>query len=265
MKIALAQISCIPGDVKSNCSTIVSFAEKAANQECEVVIFPEMTDTGYDTSLVHKNASTWPGLPYSTCQETAARLGIFIICGLSERIDNDIYNSVGVFSQKGELIGKYRKMHLFSIDPINEYKFFKPGTSITTVKIGELIWGFSICYDLRFPEIYRMLAIKGAQILVSSTAWPKTRAFHWELLTRARAIENQAYFLGANRVGKDGKVPFCGKSCIIEPFGDYAAQGSDDNEGLLTGMIDKNQITSFRKKIPVFDNRRDDIYGNYNL
>ena len=261
MKTALAQINCAVGDVKSNCARISEYAKRAANDGCDIVIFPEMSDTGYVPSIIKDTASSWPGLPYSTCCDAASDNNIYLICGLSEREGDSIFNSAGVFSPEGGLIGKYRKTHLFPADPINENLCFKPGNSLTTVEIGGVIFGLTICYDLRFPEIYRGLALKGAQVLVNCSAWPETRAAHWEALSRARAIENQEYFLGANRIGKDGKVPFCGRSCIIEPWGDYAAVGSAENEELVIGEIDIKKIESFRKKVPVFKSRRPDIYG----
>ncbi len=262
MKTALAQISCTAGDINSNCVKISDYAGRAAQKGCGIIIFPEMSDTGYVTSIIKKSASAWPGLAYDTCLEAALKYKIHVICGLSEREGDSIYNSVGIFSPDGRLISKYRKAHLFPADPINEHQCFKSGNSFSTAEIGGLIWGLTICYDLRFPEIYRGLAISGAQILVNCSAWPETRALHWEILSKARAVENQAYFLGANRVGKDGKVPFCGRSCIIEPWGDCATAGSPDRDELIIGDIDAGKIESFRKKVPVFQSRRPDLYGD---
>ncbi len=262
MKIALAQIDCSLGDVEANCEKISEYAEKATQQGCDVVVFPEMSDTGYAIPVILETASDWSGLPFTTLQQTASSLGIYIICGISEREGENIYNSIAVLSPKGELLGKYRKTHLFSPAPVHEDKCFVPGSSLTTLRIGNMTWGFSICYDLRFPELYRSLYLQGAEVLVNCSAWPASRAMHWEALTRARAIENQAYLIGANRVGKDGGMPFCGRSCIIEPFGKYTASGSPGDEDLVIGEIDREKATSFREKIPVFKSRRGDIYGN---
>ncbi len=262
MKIGLAQIKCSVGGIKANCSKITAFAEQASHLGCEAVIFPEMSDTGYVTAVIQETASAWPGLPFDIVQQTASKLGIFIICGMSEREDKSIYNSVAIFSPKGELIGKYRKAHLFSPAPISEDKCFGSGSSITTLQIGDMAWGFSICYDLRFPELYRLLFLQGAQVLINCSAWPASRAQHWEALGRSRAIENQAYFIGVNRVGADGKLPFCGRSCIIEPYGKNAALGSAKEEELVIGGIDMEKVNSFRQKIPILESRREDIYGN---
>ena len=163
------------------------------------------------------------------------------------------------------MLGKYRKIHLFSSAPVHEDRYFTPGSSLTTLHIGEMTWGFSICYDLRFPELYRSLALQGAEVLVNCTAWPASRAAHWETLTRARAIENQAYMIGTNRVGTDGGVTFCGRSCIVEPFGEVISLGSADEEELVVGEIRKDKVVSFRQDIPVFQSRRKDIYGNMNI
>lgn len=262
MKVALAQIQCSIESVEANCSKIFSFAERAAEQNCRVVIYPEMSDTGYDTSVIRETASDWQGLPYSTLQRAAEDLGVYVICGLSERAGEDLYNSIAALSPEGELIGKYRKTHLYCPAPIEEHKIFAFGSSLVTFRIEDMVWGLSICYDLRFPELYRALFLKGAEVMVNCTAWPQSRAVHWQTLTRARAIENQAYMLGAGRVGTDGESTFCGQSCIIRPYGETAAVGSPDSEELVTADVDRNEVVSFRAKIPISATRRPDIYGN---
>lgn len=262
MKTAIAQINCSVGDIPANCAKISLYAGKAADIGCDTVIFPEMTDTGYRMPEIKEKASPWPGIPYDVCREAAIKNKIYLISGLSERDGTKIYNSTAIFSPEGKLLGRYRKTHLFPAEPINEPECFGRGDSLTIMPINGLLWGFTICYDIRFPEIFRALALQGACVLVNCSAWPASRSLHWETLSKARAIENQAYFLGANRIGKDGKVPFCGRSCIIEPYGNYAALASEDREELIVSEIDTEKIESFRSKVPVFQSRRGDIYGN---
>ena len=262
MRVGLAQLECSVGDVEGNCGKIEEFCRRAAAEGCEVIVFPEMTDTGYAPEFITAKASSWDGLPFQTAQRSASELGLFVICGLSEREGGRLFNSQAIISPDGDLLGRYRKTHLFTPDPIREERIFAPGAVLTLLVIQNLIWGFSICYDLRFPEFYRLLALRGAEVLVNSTAWPLSREKHWDILTKARAIENQAYFIGVNRVGSDNGFRFCGRSRIVNPFGEMVAEASPDQEELLVGEIQPEKIHKFRTKLPVFDDRRADLYGN---
>ena len=262
MRIGLAQIKCSLGNIEQNTSKIAEFAKQAAHAHCDVVIFPEMSDTGYDLRVIRETACTWSDLPFITAQRSASANGIYLICGLSERDGDDIFNSLAIFSPRGELLGMYRKTHLCSPTPIYEDQYIRPGSALTSLKIGGLTWGFSICYDLRFPELFRALALQGAEVLVNCAAWPTLRQTHWDLVSPARAIENQAYFIGVNRVGQDGELTFCGKSRMIAPFGDIVVEASPDAEELVVGEISAERITEFRESVPLLKSRRDDIYGN---
>jgi len=111
-------------------------------------------------------------------------------------------------------------------------------------------WGFMICYDLRFPETSRQLVIKGAEVLVICAAWPFPRESHWEVLTTARAIENQCYVIAANRIGTDGSLTFCGSSLIVNPDGIIAASASQDREELIMTDVSREHVTSLRTKLP---------------
>lgn len=262
MKVALAQIKCVIGDVIANIQRINELSKEAATQGCEVVIFPEMSDVGYTTSAITENALSWDSKPFHQIRDIALKNCIFLICGISEKKENDIYNSIAVISPEGKLLDRYRKVHLFSHGPVVEGGFISPGSSLTLSTIGGITWGFTICYDLRFPELYRTLFLKGAEVLVSCSAWPAARAKTWDVLSKARAIENEAYFLGANRVGVDDGLEFCGRSYIIDPFGDVLSSGSADGEELVIGEIERDTVLSCRSSIPVFNDRRADVYGN---
>ena len=119
----------------------------------------------------------------------------------------------------------------------------------------------AICYDLRFPELYRALACdRGVDVFVISSAWPFPRVEHLRALSVARAIENQSYVILSNRVGKDGGVPFCGSSAIIDPYGVIVAAASTDREELVTAELSRDVIESVRKRMPIFEHRRRDLY-----
>jgi omega-amidase len=262
MKVGLAQIECSVGGIEKNCAKLEHFSQQASEQKCDVIIFPEMMDTGYVPEVMIEKGSSWDGLPFQTAQRCASKFAIHVVCGISEREGNHLFNSLAIISPTGELLGRYRKIHLFTPDPIHEEQIFSPGTEITQLAIKQLMWGFTICYDIRFPEIYRLLALHGVQVLVNATAWPLVREKHWDILTRARAIENQAYFLGVNRVGNDNGFRFCGRSRIVDPLGEVVAEASSESEELLVGDIQPEKIHKVRSKLPVFDDRRADLYGN---
>lgn len=264
MRIGIAQIKSIPGDVAANCARIATFTERARESGCDAVIFPEMIDTGFDLSLLTENASSWEhdreDSPLGIARKAAADSGVFLVCGLSERVGNDIYNSTAVIDPGGSLVGKYRKTHLAAYPPFQEDRHIVPGDSLETLRIGDLIWGFLICYDLRFPEIGRKLTLSGAKVLAVTSAFPFPRLRHWKILTRARAIENQVYVIAANRIGTDGEITFCGSSCMIDPYGVTVAEAAEDREELIVGEIRPDIIDSVRDYMPLLDQRRDDLY-----
>jgi len=262
IKVGLAQIDCALGDVEKNCSRFEEFARRAAEKRCAAVLFPEVSDTGYDMAVVRAKASPWNGRPFARARQAALAAGIYLFCGLSERLEGWIYNALAVFSPTGELIGRYRKSHLFSFAPLHEGSCFTPGAELAAVTVAGRSWGLSICYDLRFPELYRALVLRGAEILVNCSAWPQTRQEHWDLLCRARAVENQAWFLGVNRVGEDQGLGFGGRSRIVDPEGRIVAEGDPDREELVTGEIDPEAVCRFRERLPALASRRGDLYGN---
>jgi omega-amidase len=256
MKFAVAQVKCIAGEPEANCASLFTGAQKARELGCTCVVFPEMLDTGYEFRAIRKSAAPWSGAPFQTAVQAAKESGIYLFCGLSERDNGRIYNSLAVISPEGELIGKYRKTHLFTKDDIREDQIFAPGDSVTIVKIGNVRIGLLICYDLRFPELARTLALDGADIIVLVAAWPESRILHFTALARARAIENQCYVIAANRVGKDGHVAFGGSSCIIDPLGQQLAQGSSDKEEMISAEIQLEFLRQTRRTMPLMHGRR---------
>ncbi|NQT73962.1 MAG: carbon-nitrogen family hydrolase [Chloroflexi bacterium] len=265
MKIAVAQLDCSLGDIDLNCSKITSFAERAKKEGCDLIVFSEMMDTGYEMHTIQETASSWSEQPFITAKRAAANQGIYLICGFSEREESRIYNSVAVFNPSGELIGKYRKIHLLSLDPVNENQYIVAGDSPEIVQIGDMKCGLLICYDIRFPELSRYLVNQGAMVLIVCSAWPLSRQNHWKTLTTARAIENQSYIVAANRVGTDENLTFCGSSCIVDPYGISVVEGSDDREELLIGEVTLEAVNSVRANMPVFEDRREDLYKAWQL
>jgi predicted amidohydrolase len=260
MKIAAAQIACVLGDVAANIRKIAEFALRAKSAGAELIVFPEMVDTGYSMSTIKAHASRWTDGAVSQVQAIAKELSVAIVSGVSERDGDCIYNSQVFIDSRGAIIGKYRKTHLFT--PIEEHKCFSAGRELASFSFAEFRLGLSICYDLRFPEVYRTLAIDhGANVLIISSAWPFPRVEHFRVLAAARAIENQSYLVAANRVGRDGGTSFCGTSAIIDPYGVAIAAASADREELVVADVSEEVLHSVRTRMPVFADRRQGLYG----
>ena len=259
MKIAAAQIACTLGDISANVHKMREFAERAKNAGAELVVFPEMADTGYAMRVIREAANPWSEGAVPELQKIARTLSLAVISGLSEKEGDAIYNSQVVIDSSGAIVAKYRKTHLFA--PIEEDKCCTPGDALVSLDFASLKLGLTICYDLRFPEIYRSLALaQGANLFVISSAWPFPRIEHQRVLARARAIENQSYLVLANRVGKDDGVSFCGSSVVIDPYGVVVAAASADREELVVAEVSSEVLEAVRARMPVFTHRRPALY-----
>ncbi len=264
MKIAAAQISCALGDVTANLEKIRAFSSRAREKGADLIVFPEMADTGYAMPNIREHASPWTRGAVPELQQLARNLSLAIICGLSERERDCIYNSQIVIDANGEIIGKYRKTHLFAPAPIEEDKCFAAGDCMACLPLGGFRLGLSICYDLRFPEVYRTLAVaERANVFIVSSAWPFPRVEHLRILALARAIENQSYLVLANRVGTDDGLTFCGSSAIIDPSGAVLAGASADREELVLAEVSDDVIRSVGGGMAVFAHRRAELYESH--
>src|SRR5436853_194162 len=261
MKIAAAQIACVLGDFNANLRKISDFAALAKKSGAELVVFPEMVDTGYSIPVIQKHARTWSDCSVSELQKIAKEISIAIVAGISDRDGGSIFNAQVFVDAQGEVLAKYRKTHLVTAAPLDERVCLLPGNDFVSCKVRKFTVGLSICYDLRFPEMARMLVVKhGANMIVNSSAWPIVRAEHLRILAVARAVENQSYFIIANRVGTDDGVTFCGTSAIIDPSGNVLASASPDQEELIEAEISREFMQDVRSKIAVFEHRRPDLY-----
>jgi predicted amidohydrolase len=197
-----------------------------------------------------------PGL-----RETAAKFSIAIVCGVSEQDGASVHNSLVFVDQRGQIIAKYRKTHLYAVAPVEEQHCFAPGNAFASFALGGLRFGFSICYDLRFPEMYRELVVEqNVGAFIVSSAWPFPRLEHFRTLALARAIENQSYVIASNRVGKDDDLWFCGSSAIIDPRGVLIASASADREELIQAEVSQELVLAVRSRVDSLAHRREDLY-----
>jgi omega-amidase len=261
MKIAIAQISCAPGDFEANVRKIREFCARAKNFGVDLVVFPEMVDTGYSMPVIQKHARTWDEGAVPELQKIAKELSIGVIAGVSDREGGSIFNSQVFVNAQGEVAAKYRKTHLVTAAPLDERVCFSPGDNFVACKIDNINVGLSICYDLRFPEMCRTLVVMHhANVIVNSSAWPFVRMEHLRILALARAIENQSYVIIANRVGTDDGVTFCGSSVIVDPYGAIVAASSADREELIQAEISEKVIADVRERMAMFAHRRGELY-----
>jgi predicted amidohydrolase len=220
-----------------------------------------MVDTGYSMPVIEEHAKKWSDGAVPELQRIAKEISIAIVAGISDRDGASIFNSQVLVNAKGEIVAKYRKTHLVTAAPLDERVCLSPGNEFVSCKIGKFNVGLSICYDLRFPEMARTLVVeRGANVIVNSSAWPVVRAEHLRILALARAVENQSYFIIANRVGIDDGVTFCGSSVIVDPSGAVLAAAPADREEIIYGEISNEVVDLVRSRVAVFQHRRTDLY-----
>ena len=259
VKIAAVQIDCQAGNTQYNLQKMTSMIAQAKVRGADLVILPELADTGYVMSEMHNcTAAPHADLTMQALTFAARQNQIYVVAGIAEVTDEGLYNTAVILEPSGRLILKYRKTHLYF--PSGE-GVFNAGDELVTIGIGGFTVGLMICYDTRFPEVARSLVLKGANLIIVPTAWPFPRVEHWQILTRARAIENQCYLVGANRVGVDGNTVFCGNSRIIDPHGVVIASASEDQEEIIYGYINHSNLEFIRNRMPVLHHRRPDVYS----
>lgn len=243
------------------------YIREAVEKGCQVVAFPECSNfVGEDDNAAAEDVPG--GDTFSLLSRLAKRDHIWIHCGSIYEKSADIrpYNCSFMVNPEGELAGKYHKLHPFDVDITNgphirESDRIKPGEEIVTVDGGEYgMFGLSICYDLRFPELYRAMVLAGAEILfVPANFTMNTGKDHWEPLLRARAIENGCYVVAPAQIGVKPKFQAYGKSMIIDPWGNVISRASDREEVVLA-EIDLEYVKTIRREVGMLKNRRRDHY-----
>ena len=253
---AAIQFNISLGYIDANLDKAMTALKRVAEQGAKLAVLPEMWSCGYDYRNLKKLATETPRV-LETLQEECRKLNLVTVGSLPELQDDTIYNTAYLID-KGELIASYRKLHLFST--MQEDQFLGAGNSslVAETSIGRL--GIAICYDLRFPELFRKLALEGAEIICVPAEWPKPRQEHWKTLLRARAIENQLFVIAANCCGIHGKLDFFGLSQLISPLG-HVLEMAGEEETELVANLDFSEMEKYRNQIKTLVDRRPDIYG----
>jgi len=256
-KVSLCQIHIKPTDIDQNLSRALQALEEVVRQGGKLALLPELWSSGYDLPNAAAQAERSP--------EILARLALFsqehgIAIGgsLLEQIGNQVFNTFTLIQPDQSAI-QYRKIHLFGL--MDEDTWLTPGNEPVLADFCGLKASLSICYDLRFPELYRLYALQQAQLFLISAEWPTRRIEHWRTLLRARAIENQAFTAAVNTVGSSGGAVYGGNSAVISPWGETLIEAPADAEAVLTVELDFQQLADVRKFMPIFSDRRPDIYS----
>lgn len=256
MKIAIGQVDAVEGNNHTNISNLISLIKNASENDVELLIFPELTTTGYYLETIGENTLTQNNcIQLSTL---AKKFRIDFLIGVSCKEQDITNNTLMFFKSNGESNILYNKLHLFP----GEAAWFSRGSSPTILAYKDWKIGLSICYDLRFPELFSYMRSKEVGIIVVSAAWPKARVSHWESLLKARAIETQSYILAANRCGVDNGLSLAGNSMVLSPTGEILAQASEEPE-LLICDLNHSTVADLRSQFPFYKDRRIDLYRNF--
>jgi predicted amidohydrolase len=257
LTISLFQMDIRFGDLDANRQAAEAMIAEAARRGSQLVLLPELWGSGYDLRRAAQLAAPLhEGLFAWTAAQARSRQ-IAIAGSLLERQGERCYNTLALYDASGTLLAAYRKAHLFGM--MGEPAYLRAGDALVTAAAAWGRTGLSICYDLRFPEVYRRAALDEATLMLVPAEFPQARIAHWSLLLRARAVENLLFVAGCNRCGSDPGEAYGGRSAVIDPWGNALAEAGAD-ETLLTIEIDLNESIRARRRLPVLDDRRSDLY-----
>jgi predicted amidohydrolase len=260
MRIALIQQSIIPGNKQANYDRVEAFVTKAVTQADaapDVIVLPELWSTGYALAELSDIASAEGDEEADFLGGLARKHGIWFAGGsVAAKTGKGITNRAQIVDRNGRLVATYDKAHL--VPMLDEDTYLVAGDTCCLYTIETITFGLAVCYDLRFCEFLRKLAVNGAQALIIAAEWPLVRLTHWQALLKARAIENQCYVLAANNTAM-GTAPFAGHSQALAPDGSTLCELGFE-EGIALAEIDPDTVNQIRQAVPVFRDRRPEIY-----
>ena len=268
LRIALVQLDA-SSDVGANIARAAALAEEAARGGARLVALPEYLQYRGPDDGFRASARPIPGVHSEAFSDVARRTGAWILAGSIAEASGDAdrpYNTSILIAPDGSIAARYRKIHLFDVaverGPVDtESARVSPGDRPVVADVEGVRLGLTICYDLRFPELYRALALAGAEVLtVPANFMERTGRDHWEVLLRARAIENAAYVLAPSQIGGPPGYPAFGRSMVIDPWGTVVAQ-APDAVAIVQAELDLDRVAAVRRQIPVLTNRRPDAYA----
>jgi len=260
LTISLCQMDVTAGQPSANLARAREQVRQAAQAGAQLAVLPELWSSGYDLAHAARHADAPGSGLFAEMAALAQKHRLYLAGSLLERRDEGFFNTAALYGPDGNLLGRYSKVHLFRL--MDEHRYLQAGDDMP---VFDLPWGptaLAICYDLRFPELFRRYALAGAVLVIVPAQWPARRIEHWHTLLRARAIENQTILAACNRVGRDSDhgAPFGGHSTLCDAWGRIVTQGSGDEEAVLTGTVDLASVGEARSFIPALQDRRADLY-----
>ena len=256
MKVSLIQMDVAFADPQRNYDAAERLMTQALTKEPDVIVLPELWNTGFfPREGLYEMADDYASETRTLCAIISAEKAVNVLAGsVTERRRNKLFNACYAFDRSGSTVGRYDKTHLFS--PMGENAAFTPGDHLGFFQFDGVKCGVVICYDIRFPELARAMALKGMDVLFVVAQWPVQRLEHLHTLARARAIENQCFVCVCNGCGQAPGTTFGGGSMIVDPLGSVIAE-ADGSEQIVTAELDLSVLDGIRTAIPVFQDRRD--------
>lgn len=254
IRVGVIQMDVGIGERESNIKRAVRYIDELSQRDIDFILLPELWTTGYAENI-HDLAEELDGELFKSLIEIAKANDIYIMGSVPLMREDKLYNAMHIIGPEG-LIGLYAKIHLIRL--MGEDKIFEPGDKLGLYNVKGINTGTMICYDLRFPELARSLALRGAEIIFLCAEWPSERLSHWRYLNIARAVENEIYIVACNRVGSD-KYTFGGHSMVVSPIGEVILE-AEDKEVILEASLDMTKISRMRSILPVLEERRPDLY-----
>lgn len=267
LKILVVQNSAVIGNKKATFDNTDKLLERYENEHPDLIVFPEVWSVGWCCSLFPQEAETLEkSETVDFLKQTALNFKSTVIGGSFIRRVSDTYkNTCPVISKTGQLVTTYDKMHLFSHKGSEENKYISTGDELKILDLGFTKIGLSICYDIRFPELYRKYSKEGVEIFVNAAAWSNKKPEHWNIMHRARAIENQCFMIVADQTGKISNTEYnLGHSMIITPWGDIIAN-LEAEEDCLFAEINLDEVKKLRQDFPLISDRRDKDFDSFKV
>jgi len=251
IRIGCLQMELAKGDPTANFDKVRKFMDRAAEERIRFLLLPEMWSSGFAYRELSSLAGETPGL-MGKIRKMAREREMAVIGSLPVSENGKIYNTAFAVDVDGSVRASYRKVHLFPL--FKEDMFLEGGDRPVVTNLAGVDVGLAVCFDLRFPELFRKLALLGARIILIPSLWPRERLDHWRVLLKARAVENQYFVAGVNIVGRQGMTEFPGHSMIVDPHGEVLAEGGD-SEGLIIADVDPGMVEKVRWEVNYLDCR----------
>lgn len=267
LNIALLQTK-VYKDKTKNINNAVKLIKKVSGEGADMVVLPEMFCCPYDNTCFRQYGESEGGEAYEAISNAAKENSIYVVGGTVPELESEkVYNTSYVFGRKGELIGKHRKVHLFDIDveggqSFKESDVLASGRTETIFDTEFCKVGLAVCYDIRFPELSRLMALEGAKIIIIPGAFNMTTGpAHWELHLRGRAVDNQVYTVGV-APARDYNASYhsYGNSMVVSPWGDIVCR-MDEKEGYIIQKLDLDYVEKVRNELPLLKHLRKDVYN----